>query len=259
MAMSPAIIFAGDSAGSAVTMASPDTTGANALLVGLNKQGGAYSGWKTATPFGSGSFFGYWRCGRPTALAAGTVIRAFISQETILVQIVEPTVTNQTWVYVGATVEPHTNDTTNAAESDNRLYGQITTGTNVVSATWISLASTPGGIFSSSTTNGHVHNGVFVPNTGAIVAGGRCNVMQNVTASTLQEPSGQYVGSLMEWAANTGTFVPAGIRYGTIRGLFMAGVVQSGRYLRNGVTDLYHYVSPDLSGAVQGMMITAAP
>ena len=46
---------------------------------------------------------------------------------------------------------------------------------------------------------------------------------------------------------------------GTVRGLYAAGLVQAGRYLRNGATDLYHFVSMNTGAAAQGIMLPAVP
>mgnify|MGYP001616299950 CR=1 FL=1 len=255
MTRSPRILYAGRIV-NAGTMASPDTSAASVLQVGINKLGGAYSDWSAASPYGTGSWFGYWRAAPVGANAVATVVRCFISTETIFVQIIQAA-TTQYWIYAGATVEPYDADTTNSGETDNRLYGMHTSGG--ASAVSASFLSTNAAMWNHSTSGSSYHSGVFTPGAGTIIAGGRRRIQTFATAAAeLQTPSGVYVGDIMEFGRSTATDTNAGNRMGTIRGIYSAGLVQSGRYLRSGATDLWHFVSVDTTVADDGIMLPAA-
>jgi len=256
MGLKPAIIMAGRIA-NAGTMASPDTSAASALQIGINKNSGAYVDWTAALPMTSGQWFGYWSAAATSANIVGTVVRSFISAETILTQIIQASST-QWWTYSGAVVEPYDADTTNSGETDNRLYGQFVQGRSAaVSTTWLSDATKMWGHLVNNT---ETHGGVFTPNAGTIFAGGRKNIYGSVgSTAEVQTPSGVYVGDLMEFARSTAGVTNNGTRMGTIRGMYCAGYVQSGRYLRNGGTDLYHFVGVDTLNPSSAIMLPAVP
>ncbi len=254
MTKSPRAFFSMANPGPAVTVATPDAASvADILYAGLNKNGGAYVSNLDALPYGSGQNFGSWKASTAAVLSASTVIRSFISQETVFVQIILPTTTQQSWVNAGAIGEPYSNDTTNDAETDNRLYGLQCGG--ALNATGFLSAT---GMFQHSVTASAVHSGLFTPNAGSIIVGGaRATLVAAPTAAALQTPSGVYVGDLIDFAQ--GGANADGNRMGTLRGIYRAGFVQSGRYLRNGATDLYHFVSMSNIGAAQGIMLPAVP
>ena len=237
-----------------------DTATTLVLQCGINKNSGAYNDWTNAAPFTSGQFSGYINCARATACSASTIVRVFVSQEDVIVQIIEPTATNQSWFRIGAFVEPLSTDTTNDAEADHRLYGVTSTGlTNAVASAWMS--SSAGGCFGAHvTTANNPHCGVFTPGASAtMISGGRGELMFAVAATgTLQTASGVYCGRQMTWIKNTASLVPNGNVVGVFRNTFYAGSVQSGKYLRNGSTDLWHFISPDTASAAGGMMLQAA-
>lgn len=255
MTKTPKLLWAGRIA-NAGTMAAPDTSIASMIQAGLSKNSGAYVDWSAALPHTSGNWFGYWRAVPVAANVAASVVRVFISQETIFVQIVGPLSTNNQWSYLGAVVEPYDADTTLSGETDNRLYGMFTSGGNAaVSATWLSAQQ----VWGHDTGAGGVHGGVFTPGAGTLIPCGRRSIVASApTANGLQTPSGVYVGDIMEIGRSTGSQNNNGNRLGTLRGMFCAAQVQSGRYLRNGATDLYHFVSTSTSSATDGMMLKAA-
>ena len=257
MTKNPQIIFSMANPGPALTMATPDAASvADILYAGINKNGGAYVSNLNALPFGSGQFFGNWKASTAALLSASTIIRPFISQETAFVQIIYPVATQQSWINAGAILEPFDADTVNSGETDNRLYGIQCGGTLVVSSFLVTTGST-GGIFTHSTTASAVHSGVFTPNAGTLIVGGRRTSLQNTPlAASLQTPSGVYVGDILDFGVGT---LADGNRIGTVRGIYAAGLVQSGRYLRNGATDLYHFVSMNTAAAAQGIMLPAVP
>jgi hypothetical protein len=236
-------------------MASPDTSAASVLQFGINKNGGAYVDWTAASPFGSGSFSGYWRAAPVGLNLIGAIVRAFISQETVFVQFIQAA-TTQYWNYIGAIVEPYDADTTNSGETDNRLYGWLTNNGTAVSGSWLNAST---GIFIHSTTASAAHFGVFTPSAGTLVNLGRVTTYTVAgAAAEMQTPSGVYATELFGVAKNSATNTPNSTRYGTLRGVYPIGQVQSGRYLRNGGTDLYHFISQDTTAAADGLMLPAA-
>ena len=254
--ISPVIIFAGRTLPGTPTMLTPDLTAASVPLVGINKNGGAYNSWDAALPMTSGQFSGYWRAGSTGSNAVATILRCFVSQETIFVQVIQ-TATIQSWVYAGGILQPYTNDTSLACETDGRLYGMVTPGSaGGVSTSWLTTNNV---YFSHSTTASATHAGVFQPNASAMYA---CGTRTAYTTgggavAELTDLSGAFIGDIMDFGRNTATGQNAGTRLGTLRGVYRAGSVQSGRYLRSGSTDLYHYVSTDTANPAHGLMLPA--
>jgi hypothetical protein len=255
MTKNPAIIAAGRIANAGV-MATPDASAASALQIGINKNSGAYVDWTVALPMTRGQWFGYWDAAATSANIVGTVVRSFISAETIFTQIIQASAT-QWWMYSGAVVEPYDADTTNSGETDNRLYGQFVQGRSALSTTWLNGA---GAMWGHGVNATEVHGGVFTPNAGTIFAGGRKNINGVIgSVAETQTPSGVYVGDIMEFARSTTGNTNNGVRMGTIRGVYCAGYVQSGRYLRNGGTDLYHFIGADTLNPLSAVMLPAVP
>jgi hypothetical protein len=179
-----------------------------------------------------------------------------VSQETIFVQVIQ-TATIQSWVYAGGILQPYTNDTSLACETDGRLYGMVTPGSaSGVSASWLTTNSA---FFSHSTAANANHAVVFQPNSSTMYACGTRTLYTSgggAVAET-QDGSGAYIGDIMDFGRNTASGQNAGTRLGTLRGVYRAGSVQSGRYLRSGATDLYHYVSTDTANPSNGLMLPA--
>lgn len=258
MTMSPALLVAGRIA-NAGTMAAPDTSAASALQVGINKNSGAYADWSAASPMTSGQFFGYWRTAPTAANAVATVVRSFISAESIFCQIITSAAV-QSWFYLGAIGSPENNDTVNNAEADNRLYGMVVSGgTSSVSNVWLNTP-TAAAFLNHGSSSGNHHCGVFQPGTGSLYPGGRRTLWGSAaTVADTQDSAGWYGGDAVEFGRSNGSNVNNGARLGVIRGLFLAGAMQSGRYVRNGSTDLLHYVGMDTSSADDAMYLPAVP
>ena len=255
--ITPVVIFAGRTLPGTPTTLTPDITTASMFLVGVNKNGGVYNSWDAALPMTSGQFSGYYRGGSTAAQALATIIRCFVSPETILIQVIQ-SATVQSWVYIGALLQPYTNDTSLACETDGRLYGMVTNGNlNAVSSTWLNSSSV---MFSHTTTSGGPHCAVFQPNTSTMYACGTRSIysLAGGAVAELTDGSGAFIGDIMDFGRNTGVNGNNnGTRLGTLRGIYRAGNVQSGRYLRSGATDLYHYVSVDTSAVGNGLMLPA--
>ena len=255
--ITPVVIFAGRTLPGTPTTLAPDITTSSMFLIGMNKNGGSYNSWDAALPMTSGQFSGYYRGGSTAAQALATIVRCYVSQETIFLQVIQ-SATVQSWNYIGALIQPYTNDTLLACETDGRLYGMVTYGSaGAVPATWLSAAAT---MFSYATTNGGPHCAVFQPGSATMLACGTRTLYSTAggAAAELADSSGAYIGDIMDIGRNTGSNGQNnGVRIGTMRGIYRAGAVQSGRYLRSGATDLYHYVSVDTANPAHGLMLPA--
>jgi len=254
--ISPVVIIAGRATVGTPTMLAPDTAFNSICLIGVNKNGGVYNSWDAALPMTSGQWSGYYRGVYSALNATATIVRCYVSQETILVQCIQ-SATVQGWMYAGALLQPYTNDTSLACETDGRLYGMtVSGGTSSVSTTWL---TTTVAMFSHATSASANHSAVFQPNTATMYACGTRTVYSSgggAVAET-QDGSGAYIGDIMDFGRNSASGQNAGTRLGTLRGIYRAGNVQSGRYLRSGATDLYHYVSVDTSNVGNALMLPA--
>lgn len=257
--ISPVVIIAGRTSvntPTAPTMLAPDTAFTNICNIGINKNGGAYNSWDAALPMTSGQWSGYYRGVYSALNATATIVRCYVSQETIFIQCIG-SATVQGWMYAGGILQPYTNDTSLACETDGRLYGMtVSGGTSSVSTTWLTTAVA---MFSHSTSASANHSAVFQPNTATMYACGTRTVYSaggGAVAET-QDGSGAYIGDIMDFGRNSASGQNNGTRLGTLRGIYRAGSVQSGRYLRSGATDLYHYVSTDTANPAHGLMLPA--
>lgn len=254
MGLDPRIIFAGHTATTG-TMASPDSWLTSGLHASIVKNPGAYNAWNNAAPFTSGSFFGYWRAAATAANATATKVRAFISEESVFLQIIQAA-TTQYWIYVGAVVSPHTNDTTLAGESDNRLYGMINSGSAGVGASFL---TTTAGFLGHSTSIGDWHCGHFLPGSASLRVGGKVLIFGTAPSTNQrQEVSNAFINVPIVIATSGASNQSTGYHLGTVRGIAHTGIVQSGRYLRSGSTDLYHFVSIDTTADAHGIALKAA-
>jgi len=253
--ISPVVIIAGRATSGGVMLA-PDTAFNSLCLIGVNKNGGVYNSWDAALPMTSGQWSGYYRGVYSALNVTATIVRCYVSQETIFIQCIG-SATVQGWMYAGGILQPYTNDTALACETDGRLYGMtVSGGTSSVSTTWLTAASA---MFSHQTSASTNHSAVFQPNTATMYACGTRTVYSSgggAVAET-QDGSGAYIGDIMDFGRNTANGQNAGTRLGTLRGIYRAGNVQSGRYLRSGATDLYHYVSVDTSNVGNALMLPA--
>ena len=257
--ISPVIIIGGRasiSTPTSPTMLAPDTALSSVCLVGINKNGGVYNSWDAALPMTSGQFSGYYRGVWPQLNVTATIIRCFVSQETLFIQCIGSAAV-QGWMYAGALLQSYTNDTVLCAETDNRIYGMtVSGGTSSVSATWLSAASA---MFSHQTPAATNHSAVFQPNTATMWACGTRTIYSigGGTIPETQDSSGAYIGDTMDFGRNIASGQNAGTRLGTLRGIYRAGNVISGRYLRTGATDLYHYVGMDTSAIGNALLLPA--
>lgn len=252
------VFFLGGRTALAVTppLLSPDISGNGIIFVGVNKNGGAYNSWDAAFPMTSGQFSGYYRAIQSLYIGTATIIRVYVSQETILIQSMQ-TATSQGWTYFGAMIQPYTNDTSVCSETDGRIYGMCVSGSTAVTSTWLATASQ---MFSHNVSASALHCAVFQPNTANMWACGTRTIYSTGggTIPETQDSSGAYIGDSFDFGRNIGTTgANTGTRLGTLRGIYRAGNVISGRWLRSGSTDLYHYVSTDTANVANAIMLPA--
>lgn len=165
--LSHRVIIAGTTAtpGGSFTLLSPDTTPVgNQLHVGIAKNAGAFSAWNSSAPFTTGQFSNYWRIW-PTSAGTGTVY-IFEGKEGVIVLIGSGS--SFYGFIAGAILDPEGGDTSTDSESDGKLYGMITSGTNAaISSTFWSTAS--GVWLFHSTNNNSAHAGVFTPGSATML------------------------------------------------------------------------------------------
>lgn len=160
------------------TGASPDTPATNTLMGGVNKNSGAYSDWKSATPFTTGQWFGFWRNYQLSA-GAGTV---FVFESTRSVWVVIVVGTGSYHLKLGCPIDPQSTDPADA-ESDGYCYGAMTTGSAAYSnGTMLSIVSiqTP---FWHLPPAGQSHFAIFTPGAGTLKTVNR-KWLLNVTGTT---------------------------------------------------------------------------
>jgi len=254
-ALAPRLLWAGHGV-STGTMAAPDTWLANGLHVGINKNSGAYNAYTAALPFTAGQWFGFWRCAPTAANAVGTIVRAFISQESVFVQVIQAA-TTQYWCLAGAILEGYSDTSGTTVESDSRLYGIVTGGSTAINAGF--LASN-GNFLDHVVSAGNPHGGTFQPGASALWSSGRAMLMQSTgAATTTMDADGKYVGRPVDFCRSTGSAVQNGIAVGVLRGLWLPGLMQSGRRLHNGAgTIYYHYIGVDTANPDDAIMLKAA-
>lgn len=262
MTFAPGIIFAGSSSASTPTMASPDLFTASNVLFGLVKTPGAYNDWVAASPFTSGTFSGFWRAAGTTWNATSAIVRCYVSEEIIFVQLIGATATQQAWFGIGAIGEPHTSYAASSgidAESDDRLYGFWTSGQAAMSTTWLNSNGSTAP-FGYNMTAGNAHCAVFQPGTSSLYTCGRKSIFASVgTTAELVTNNNVFVGDLMGLCRTSGSNAHNGARLGFLRGVYPIGLIQSGRTIRDGSTDLYHAVSTDTASPADAVILTAAP
>jgi hypothetical protein len=160
-------------------LAAPDSTYAPATLyTSVAKNASTFTTWNGAVPFSSGSFFGYWKTW-VTSSGTPQIVRCLESQEAIAVFIQNTTPNNVYGSIAGAILDPESTDTAIDSETDNRLYGIVTTGTAIMSIANIDATATTN-MFTHGGATGNNHMGVFTPNTGSIKT-----VTKNISLGTI--------------------------------------------------------------------------
>jgi hypothetical protein len=187
------VVLAGSSrTGLTPFLAFPDTAYAPATLyTSVAKNASTYTTWNGAEPFSSGSFFGYWKTW-VTSSGTPQIVRCLESQEAIAVFIQNTTANNVYGSIAGAILDPESTDTAIDSETDNRLYGIVTTGTSIMAINNSDIG-TAANMFAHGTVAGNNHMGIFTPNTGSIKTVEKNTRLGTIIIEELTSRSGRLV------------------------------------------------------------------
>lgn len=232
------------------TAASPDSTAVNMLMGGVNKNSGAYSDWKSATPYTSGQWFGFWRNYLLSA-GAGTV---YVHESTRSVLVVIVVGTGSYWMLLGCPVDPQSTNASDA-ESDGYCYGAMTSG---------SLAAYSNGTVLSAISNqtpfyhlavaGQAHFGIFTPGAGTIKTLTRKYTMATAgTTTSGKTTGGLYARDAYPIKATAGS--PSDNTVGELYGIkaFTNGVL--GTRQDDGATRVGYVVAMNASAATEAFLL----
>lgn len=243
-ALNMAYIVAGDVSARTPTM-NTDSWATGALLVGMNKNSGAYNSWVNAAPMTSGQFSGFIRNTGPTALGSTTVPLTVIMvecQEGFVLVVGRTDNGNSAILGGGALVDPLSGGAANG-ETDGRLYSIFTSGqTAFVASTWLANGAGP---FNSLTSAGDQHWYTF--NVGALATTRNTVKMGNFVGltSSLTAPSGEIPNiPLSAYFSVTGQYAGQYRQIGVTRSA-ASGVVQEQQGVKKGVALGY---SPQIIG-----------
>ena len=173
-------------------LASPDITYAPATLyTSVAKNASTFTTWNGAAPFSSGSFFGYWKTW-VTSSGTPQIVRCLESQEAIAVFIQNTTANNVYGSIAGAILDPESTDTAIDSETDNRLYGIVTTGTSIMAISNVDVG-TSANMFAHGSAANNNHMGIFTPATGSIKTVEKNTRLGSITIEELTSRSGRLV------------------------------------------------------------------
>lgn len=181
-------LMAGNAAGTACTMASPDTQAASRLLGGLCKSPGAFNAWTNAAPFTSGTWFGFWRsvsCGSVTIAK----VHVWETAETWTV-VLEDSGGALYRMDIGCFIDPDSTDSLDA-ESDGRLAGVRTTGATAITSAFWTAAAGGNTWLTHSTTDGQAHVGIWQPGAATLWPLYMVNAPRVSTTTGIKAPSGR--------------------------------------------------------------------
>ena len=241
-------IWAGSASSKSPPMASPDTWTTGDLLVSVNKNSGAFNAWDNAAPFTSGEFFGYWKAWTPASAAS---VYMWECQEAVMVGI-RRTNGNMLIHCLGAFLNPGSTESTDA-ESDERVYGVMTTGTTVVS-TMTGSTTTSTSFFGNGTSSGNCHTGIFTPGGSTLKSGQRNLQIATANVNIPQTTSGRYAFSTNCIPINLDSS-PIGALLGVIRDTGFFGYAQTGQVVSNSGTDLGYIVGKSATGNNESIIL----
>ena len=162
-------IFAGDLVTTGYVKLAPDTGGTftNNLLMGTNRNSGAYAGWATANPFTTASSFtGYWRM--ISAFSGARYVSLWESQEACVLVVSAYTTNNPNYsAQVGAMLDPLTYTVGTTCETDERLY-TMSTGGGLMSRTYMSSTTVNEQAFLATPGTVNPRCGYLVPSTASV-------------------------------------------------------------------------------------------
>lgn len=250
------IIVAGSSrTGLTPTMGSPDTYAANFLHASLSKNvgTGSYSSWTNASPFSAGNFFGYWKIWS-TSMGGASSIRCFESTDGIAIFINCATDTVTGFV-AGGIIDCETNNTTADSETDNKVYGIITTGANTTNGKFSSTSNTLNNNPSfgyHGALNGYAHSGIFIPNQATLTFIQKANYFAVSDSTTLFTKSANLVKLpiFMSYNATPFNFI------GRLREIWYIRDAVFGNSVTDGATVNGYLISGGTSTAADAIMFS---
>lgn len=243
------LLIAGSTSGSP-SMGTPDSFTASAPLMGVSVNSGAYGGsWTSTTPFGASCIFSnFWKIGGTTWNATTAKVRAFVSEETWFIQLINSAGTTQAWAYAGAIIDANASGGRlgTDAESDGRLYGMMVTGGGgSVPASWQNGIPAQGP-FQHWTADGGEHMAVFSPGSSTLWTCGRRLVTHNTgSVDSFKYTSGAYGGVDIPINRTSAGRTHDSYLVGSLRGIAFGGRKQSGTVAPASGTTTAHFVSPD--------------
>lgn len=199
-----AIIWAGSTAAPTLSPmwlagANQDTRAVNVLYVAQALNPGAYSNWNSATPFTSGDFTGFASAAVVPASAVWNQMQMYESQECVVVQFWRAAANVQTSSSLaGAYVDPGTASTM-ICESDGRMYGLATSGSNNYNSSLFLSATADSLVYETNVANNSRMGvkrgdtaayaflrrfGTFTPGTGTVSTSGAIPLMPIYVEST---------------------------------------------------------------------------
>lgn len=258
MTLLPGLILAGNAAASGVYYSTPPDTGAaNQLAAGVAKSCGAWNAWTAAQPWVGCAWTGLSRCCATAMNAVTAVVRAYVSEEVIVLDMWSSAIAHYPWIG-GAICEAHTDDP-NCLENDSRLYGHLVSPTALSST----FASGTNGLLDHS-TGANLHHGLlFQPGLSPLYAMGRRFYFQIGTVSGNDvDLAGNYIASPILLARSTANNQQGGKPLGRLREVYYGGATQGARTLRDGpgagANDLFHVVGYDNGNPDDSLWLKAA-
>ena len=233
------------------TMAAPDAAAANVLNVNVIKNAGSFSSWNAASPFTSGQTFGYWRVWS-TAAGVGTV-RLYEGTEAVLV-LIETASATAYGAILGALLDSESTDVTLDSESDGKLYGIITSGTQSnISGTIYTTAQ----FLNHSTSASFHHAGIFTPAGSSLLTMNlRIEASQSMTTTGLKTRSGRFVRAPLDYRSTAAA--PNDGALGRLREISMFSDGKTATKLTSGGTTIGYLVGGSSSTDVDVVFLAHA-
>ena len=233
------------------TMAAPDAAAINVLNVNVVKNAGSFASWNAASPFTSGQTFGYWRVWA-TAAGVGTV-RLYEGTEAVLV-LIETASATAYGAILGAILDSESTDVTLDSESDGKLYGIITSGTQSnISGT---IYTTAQFLNHSSSASFH-HAGIFTPGGSTLLTMNlRIEASASMTTTGLKTRSGRFVRAPLDYRSTAGA--PNDVALGRLREISMFCDGKTGTKLVSGGTTIGYLVGGSSSTDVDVVILAHA-
>ena len=232
------------------TPASPDSAAANVLMGNVVKNAGAFSTWNAASPFTSGQTFGYWRI---WATSSGTgSVYLWEGKDALMIQI---TAGSSVVGWIGGAIgDPNSTDSLDA-ETDEKVYGQITTGSAAGMA--VDFGSNNNSFLGHSATASSYHAGIFQPGSSTILTAAPRGRSQNTqTTTSLRLRSGKYARVPIDYRFTAGA-PNDGFAF-RLRDIMWFSDAQSGQKQTNGGTTIGYIAAASATVAQDALMLEHA-